>query len=64
MSVSIQELRRTLNHIEECDELLKLEWLKDKSVSSGAREAVNCSLLQRRANLIDKLRSCGVEVEV
>jgi len=62
MSININELKRSITHIEECDDILKLEWLSDKSVSSGMRDAINFAILQRRANLIEKLRSYGVDV--
>jgi hypothetical protein len=62
--MKLNELKRTIAHLEECDELLTMDFLKDKSVSGGAKDAISAALLQRKHNLLDKLRYYGVEVEV
>jgi hypothetical protein len=62
--MKLNELKRTITHLEECEELLKMEFVKDRAVSVGAKGAISAALLQRKYNLLDKLRNYGVEVEV
>lgn len=68
MGMKLKEFLKAAEQIEECDKLIGY-WSKNPILHNGVvsremKEVLVFAVQQRKANLIDKLKNYGVEVEV
>lgn len=59
--MKLSQIKYIVDKIDECDEVL-IRW-NASDLSEGMRDCIKCAVIERKHNLIDKLKAVGIEVE-